>query len=88
MVLTLGVVIEESSHASDIHDVVHSHDSSCHDILPDSSYREDCDKLKRADPWYYILLFVTDVVFVLCFFVMLLLFADWVLFVSPVRFFS
>ena len=88
MVLTLGVIIEESSDASRIHNVVHSRDSSCHDILPDSSYREDCDKFKRADPWYYILLFVTGVVFVLCSFVMLLLFADWVLFVAPVSFFN
>ena len=46
-----------------------------------SSLRE-CDKFKEEDPWFYILLCVTDILLVLCSFMMLLLFVDWI--VAPV----
>ena len=47
-------------------------------------WENDCEKFKTADPWYHILLFAADIVFVLCFHASLLLFADWILFVAPV----
>ena len=89
MVLTLGVIIEESSAATSIGNVVRSRDSFCNRNSEDTYYPDSrnkyCNKLKKAHPWYYILLFVTDVVLVLCFFVTLILFADWILFIAPVR---
>ena len=75
IVLAQGVIIEESG----VHASIKGGLSVC------SSLKNDCDLLKNADPWYYLLLFTTDIVFVLCSFVMLLLFADWILFVAPVR---
>ena len=62
--------MEESSHASNMHDYHHNVKSK---------------RYKKADIWYYILLYATDIVSVLSSFVMLLLFADWILFVAPVR---
>ena len=47
--------------------------------------KEDCLKMNQAAPWYYIMVFAADIVFVLCSFVTLILFGDWVLFVAPVR---
>ena len=89
MVLTLDVIIEESSSATGIGNVVRSRDSYCNRNSEDTHYPDGrnkfCNKLKKAYPWYYILLFVTDVVLVLCFFVTLLLFADWILFIAPVK---
>ena len=46
--------------------------------------KEDCLKMKEAAPWYYIMVFAADIVFVLCSFVTLILFGDWILFVAPV----
>ena len=92
MVLTLGVVIEESAYASGVD--YHSRDSAtCGKKLEGTYYdkkwlhdrKEDCLKLKQAAPWYYIMVFAADIIFVLCSFVMLVLFGDWVLFVAPVR---
>ena len=79
MVLTLGVLIEVAPSASTVH-----YDSSrCGDFQFEVG---ECKKVKEADPWYYILLFVTDIVLVLCSFVLLLLFAEWILsVVAPVR---
>jgi hypothetical protein len=80
------VIIEESADAAAIHDYFKK-DSYCHDERASSLHRKkNCDKLREADPWYYILLYATDLVqLALCSFVMLLLFADWILFVAPVR---
>jgi hypothetical protein len=47
--------------------------------------KDNCAKLKEAHRWYFTLVFITDIVLVLCSFVLLLLFADWILFVAPVR---
>ena len=62
--------MEESSNASYVHDYLHNYESK---------------RYKKADLWYYILLYATDIVLVLSSFVTLLLFADWILFVAPVR---
>ena len=89
MVLTLGVIIEETRNASIIHDYIREDDSWCNHVPKGTRYSDRlvkfCNKVKEADPWYYILLFATDIVFVLCVFVTLVLFADWILFVAPVR---
>ena len=84
IVLALGVIIEESTNAAMLHNYF-KEDSNCDDERVSSYRKKDCDQLKEADPWYYILLYTTDLVLVLCSFVMLLLFADWILFVAPVR---
>ena len=84
MVLTLGVLIEVAPSASAVHDEVSSRCSVPFEFAPWKNWK--CKKVKEADPWYYILLFVTDIVLVLCSFVLLLLFADWILsVVAPVR---
>ena len=79
--------MEESSNASYIHDYLHSIQSTCNNIDSDTSQSRvrNCKRFKAADRWYYILLYATDTVLVLSSFVMLLLFADWILFVAPVR---
>jgi hypothetical protein len=76
--------MEESTYATSVHAVNKGHAVCNHRDNPSNS-KNDCDLLKNADPWYYLLLFTTDIVLVLCSFVMLLLFADWILFVAPVR---
>ena len=85
MVLALGVIIEESTTATDVHSYLKN--GNCKGVYAYNkpSKKEYCDKVKKADLWYYILLFATDIVLVLCSFVMLLLFADWILFVALVR---
>ena len=89
MVLALGVIIEETHQASAVHRTAHSRDSFCKDnpknIHHPNNRVEFCNRIKQADPWCYILLFTTDIVLVLCCFGMLLLLADWILFVAPVR---
>ena len=81
MVLTLGVIIEETSNAYAIHNYVRE-DSWCNYVPKGIRYSDArvkfCNKVKEADPWYYILLFATDIVFVLCVSVTLVLFADWI----------
>ena len=90
MVLTLGVIIEEAEPGSLVHGYHKGNKSFCKtldNIPPEFDRKErrnDCEKFKKADPWYYILLFATDIVLVLCFLVILLLFADWILFIAPV----
>jgi hypothetical protein len=84
IVLALGVIIEESTNAAILHNYFKK-DSYCDDERVPSYREKDCDELKKADIWYYILLYATDLVLALCSFVMLLLFADWILFVAPVR---
>ena len=93
MVLTLGVIIEEAPVATDIHAYNKGDRAVCKKIMKYNTSLEselikgwghDCEKFKEADPWYYILLFPTDIVLVLCFLVILLLLADWILFIASV----
>ena len=85
MVLAIGVIIAESGNATTVHTYVNGDDSYC-GKLRDTSYRKkECVVLEKADPWYLLLLFMADFVLVLSSFTMLLLFADWILFVAPVR---
>jgi hypothetical protein len=51
----------------------------------DNKTKNDCAILKEAYRWYFMLVFITDIVLVLCLIVVLLLFADWILFLAPVR---
>jgi hypothetical protein len=88
MVLALGVIIIEGFDAVAIHGFFKEDESFCGDVyLRDRSdtKNSDCPILKEAYRWYFMLVFITDIVLVLCSFVMLLLFADWILFVAPVR---
>ncbi|XP_028398046.1 uncharacterized protein LOC114521723 [Dendronephthya gigantea] len=90
MVLTMGVIMEESVHASSVN--YHSRKDSfiCGDLEDSNMDKEslhkrkkDCLNLKLAAPWYYIMVFAADITFVLCSLVALILFIDWVLFVAP-----
>ena len=85
MVLTLGVIIEETHEASAVHVTAQTHCNDNPENIHNPNRAEFCNRIKQADPWYYILLFTTDIVLVLCCFGMLLLFADWILFVALVR---
>jgi hypothetical protein len=85
MVLAMGVIIEESATATGVSTFLKGNYCKNVYIYDNPSQKEYCDNLRKADPWYYILLFATDIVLVLCSFVMLLLFADWILFVALVR---
>ena len=89
MVLALGVIIVEGFDATIIHRFFKDDESSCGDanerLGRSDNRKSDCAILKEAYRWYYMLVFITDIVLVLCSFVMLLLFADWILFVAPVR---
>ena len=88
MVLTLAVITEEAYTAAWIHSFFYGGDDSfCkrQSNSPRDDFKKDCDTLREANPWYYILMFVSDVLLVLCFLVILLLFADWIFFVAPVR---
>jgi hypothetical protein len=83
MVLTLGVIIEEAPTGAKIHSLYKSDNTYCKDQWI-REHQNDCEKFKKADPWYYTLLFTTDIVLVLCLIAILLLFTDWILFIAPV----
>ncbi|CAB3990031.1 Hypothetical predicted protein [Paramuricea clavata] len=82
MVLALGVIIIEGFDATIIHRFL-KEDSWCEVTKQEHKYRLDCAILKEAYPWYFMLVFITVIVLVLCSFVKLLLFTDWILFVAP-----
>jgi hypothetical protein len=88
MVLALGVIIIEGFDAVVIHGYFKEDESTCGGDMNtryELNIKDDCAKFKEAYRWYFMLVFITDIVLVLCSFVMLLLFADWILFVAPVR---
>jgi hypothetical protein len=91
MVLALGVITIEGLDAALIHGYFKEDYSICGEQYikqqqyNKASVKHDCAKLKEAYLWYFTLVFITDIVLVLCSFVLLLLFADWILFVAPVR---
>ena len=85
MVLALGVIIVGFD-AVDLHRSFKNDYTFCEKAIQEQNrYMSDCAILKEAYRWYFTLVFITDIVLVLCFIVMLLLFADWILFVAPVR---
>ena len=87
MVLAMGVIIIEGIDATLMHRFFKKN-SFCETDKQeqhDDRIRSDCAKYKEAYRWYFTLVFITDIVLVLCFIVVLLLFADWILFVAPVR---
>ncbi|CAB3990033.1 Hypothetical predicted protein [Paramuricea clavata] len=83
MVLALGVIIVESLEAATLHRHFKDDESSCRKDRDHSKMKKDCAILKEAYLWYFTLIFINDIVLVLCSFVLLLLFADWILFVAP-----
>ena len=89
MVLALGVIIIEGLDATAIHRYFKEDESTCGgdtiNTRHELNIKDDCAKFKEAYRWYFMLVFITDIVLVLCFIVVLLLFADWILFVAPVR---
>jgi hypothetical protein len=88
MVLALGVIIIEGLDATAIHRYFKEDESTCGGDMNtrhELNIKDDCAKFKEAYRWYFMLVFITDIVLVLCSFVLLLLFADWILFVAPVR---
>ncbi|CAB3990034.1 Hypothetical predicted protein [Paramuricea clavata] len=81
MVLAQGVIIIEGFDATFIH-TLSKNDPSCEDFEPER-HRLECVKFKEAYRLSFTLIFITDIVLVLCVIVVLLLFADWILFVAP-----
>ena len=93
MVLTLGVIIAEATEGALVYRIIFKDTSFCKPIEkrdPESlsswhrKREHDCEKFRKALPWYFILLFTTDIVLVLAFLVILVLVIDWILFVAPV----
>ncbi|CAB3990035.1 Hypothetical predicted protein [Paramuricea clavata] len=85
MVLAQGVIIVEGFEATAIHRFFKEDESTCGDSNErhELNINHDCAKFKEAYRWYFTLVFITDIVLVLCFIVVLLLLADWILFVAP-----
>ena len=93
MVLTLGVIIAEATEGALVYRAIFKDTSHCKPIEksdPESldswqiNMLHDCEKFRKALPWYFILLLSTDIVFVLAFLVILVLVVDWILFVGSV----
>ena len=86
MVLALGVIIVGFDAVDLLQSFGKEDDSFCEKAIQEqNTYMSDCAILKETYRWYSTLVFITDIVLVLCFIVVLLLFADWILFVATVR---
>ncbi|XP_028398050.1 uncharacterized protein LOC114521724 isoform X3 [Dendronephthya gigantea] len=83
-ILTGRVIMEELLFAATVYQYSREDSFACRKIprVDWIEREEDCLKLKKAVPWYYIMLFAANIVFVLCSFVALILFIDWILFVA------
>lgn len=87
MVLTLGVIIEESGDNTWSHSFVDG--SYCNPeedeiVLHGHDHEEECKVLRKADKWFYVMLFSADITLVLSIIVFFALFADWILFTAMV----
>ena len=99
MVLVLGVVAEESgdntfSHSMvdycELEEVREDNEEVREDneeVRQSEKVRErkkECEMLRKADKWFYVLLFSADITLVLSVIVLFALFADWILFTAMV----
>ncbi|XP_028398043.1 uncharacterized protein LOC114521719 [Dendronephthya gigantea] len=82
MVLSLIVIVEESSESATVRSMIDG--MICKDIdeLDIFNMVEKCDTLRSAHSWYNIMLFTSAIAIVLCITVLFALFADWILFVA------
>ena len=82
MVLVLGVVAEESGDNTWSHSLV---DGFCEpEDVREPNHKKECEMLRKADKWFYVLLFSADITLVLSVIVLFALFADWILFTAMV----
>ena len=87
MVLVLGVMLEEATDSAWTHIMVE--EDYCDHLKysgpdDDITHEEICDTLKRADKWFYVMLFTADVLFVLTIVALFAIFAEWMLLASLV----
>ena len=87
MVLLLGVLVEESADNAWSHALVDG--EFCNydeDIDPyyHTEKRDTCEALRKADKWYYVMLFTANIGFILSLVCLLAFFAEWILFVALV----
>ena len=86
MVLVLGVMLEEATDSAWSHALVDG--SYCNynykfsEPHDDSRHKERCDALRRADKWFYVMLFTADVLLVLTIVALFAIFAQWMLLAS------
>ena len=87
MVLVLGVVVEESGDNTWSHSLVDGIycDPELAEKVDKHNQKKECEMLRKADKWFYVLLFSADVILVLSIIVLFALFADWILFTAMVR---
>ncbi|CAB3990037.1 Hypothetical predicted protein, partial [Paramuricea clavata] len=76
MVLALGVMIEEAADNAWSHTLVYS---DCRHIEPLGVI---CDMLLKADKWYYVMLFTSDIVLVISIIALFAMFAQWMVFTA------
>ena len=87
MVLVLGVMLEEATDSAWSHVLVE--EDYCDSFKYSGPYDENrheeiCDALKRANKWFYVMLFTADVLFVLTIVALFAIFAEWMLLASLV----
>ena len=94
MVLVLGVVVEESGDNTWSHSLIDSTYCELEEVREDNEEvrrsenvrerKKECEMLRKADKWFYVLLFSADITLVLSVIVLFALFADWILFTAMV----
>lgn len=88
MVLVLGVIVEESAENAWSHSLA---DNYCDQFEENTIHGYDhkrliaeCKILKKADKWFYVMLFSAVITLVLAIVALFALFADWMLFTAMV----
>ena len=88
MVLVLGVIVEESAENAWSHSLA---DNYCEQFEENTIHgydekwmKAECKILKKADKWFYVMLFSAAITLVLAIVVLFALFADWMLFTAMV----
>ena len=90
MVLALGVMVEEAADNGWVHSLVDG--AFCNTHLEDlqsgqtednehyQTHKKTCEAFRKADKWYYVMLFTADIVLVLSVIALFAIFAQWMLF--------
>jgi hypothetical protein len=90
MVLALGVMIEEAADNGWSHSLVDGQfcesfggDHAQYDHY-DRQRKKICEALRKADKWFYVMLFTADILFVLTIVALFAIFTEWMLFATMV----